>query len=229
MVRELEHAPWWRRRLQKNRAFLKRANLAPTSREVAAARVRQCEVVLEGRRVDQTVTAPIRRLRISWPLATLSASLDPPVFTDRTAWVAEIGLDPSAYASHSLKRTKPSLIYRRTKNLRAVQLLPGHSKLESTVRYLASTGAETSIFRNFFATNRACQGGAQQIYKDLCRDFERAGWELERRVFDCRYVRRNGIRLEIAIGAVPTPRLNLDERGYMAMIVDEQRRLPSSQ
>jgi integrase len=52
------------------------------------------------------------------------------------AWVTEIGLDPSAYASHSLRRTKAALIYRRTKNLRAVQLLLGHSKLESTVRYL---------------------------------------------------------------------------------------------
>jgi integrase len=52
------------------------------------------------------------------------------------SWVTEIGLDPSAYASHSLRRTKASLIYRRTKNLRAVQLLLGHSKLESTVRYL---------------------------------------------------------------------------------------------
>ena len=51
-------------------------------------------------------------------------------------WVAEIGLDVSAYGTHSMRRTKPSLIYRRTKNLRAVQLLLGHTKLESTVRYL---------------------------------------------------------------------------------------------
>jgi len=51
-------------------------------------------------------------------------------------WVAEIGLDPSAYGTHSMRRTKPTLIYRRTKNLRAVQLLLGHTKLESTVRYL---------------------------------------------------------------------------------------------
>jgi integrase len=51
-------------------------------------------------------------------------------------WVAEIGLDPSAYGTHSLRRTKASLIYKRTKNLRAVQLLLGHTKLESTVRYL---------------------------------------------------------------------------------------------
>jgi integrase len=51
-------------------------------------------------------------------------------------WVAEIGLDPAVYGTHSMRRTKASLIYRRTKNLRAVQLLLGHAKLESTVRYL---------------------------------------------------------------------------------------------
>jgi integrase len=51
-------------------------------------------------------------------------------------WVADIGLDPSAYGTHSLRRTKATLIYRRTKNLRAVQLLLGHSKVESTVQYL---------------------------------------------------------------------------------------------
>ena len=52
------------------------------------------------------------------------------------AWVNEIGLDPAAYGTHTMRRTKASLIYRRTKNLRAVQLLLGHTKLESTVRYL---------------------------------------------------------------------------------------------
>ena len=51
-------------------------------------------------------------------------------------WVEEIGLDSAAYGTHSMRRTKPTLIYRRTKNLRAVQLLLGHTKLESTVRYL---------------------------------------------------------------------------------------------
>ena len=51
-------------------------------------------------------------------------------------WVEQIGLDPTAYGTHSMRRTKPTLIYRRTQNLRAVQLLLGHSKLESTVRYL---------------------------------------------------------------------------------------------
>lgn len=52
------------------------------------------------------------------------------------AWVTSIGLDPALYGTHTLRRTKASLIYRRTKNLRAVQLLLGHTKLESTVRYL---------------------------------------------------------------------------------------------
>lgn len=51
-------------------------------------------------------------------------------------WIDAIGLDPSSYGTHSMRRTKASLIYRRTKNLRAVQLLLGHTKLESTVRYL---------------------------------------------------------------------------------------------
>ena len=52
------------------------------------------------------------------------------------SWVREIGLDVAAYGTHTMRRTKASLIYRRTKNLRAVQLLLGHTKLESTVRYL---------------------------------------------------------------------------------------------
>ena len=51
-------------------------------------------------------------------------------------WVEEIGLDPTSYGTHTMRRAKPTLIYRRTKNLRAVQLLLGHTKLESTVRYL---------------------------------------------------------------------------------------------
>lgn len=51
-------------------------------------------------------------------------------------WVASIGLDPAVYGTHTMRRTKATLIYRRTKNLRAVQLLLGHTKLESTVRYL---------------------------------------------------------------------------------------------
>lgn len=51
-------------------------------------------------------------------------------------WVSTIGLEPSSYGTHSLRRTKVCLLYRKTGNLRACQLLLGHTKLESTVRYL---------------------------------------------------------------------------------------------
>ena len=51
-------------------------------------------------------------------------------------WIGSVGLDPRLYGTHSLRRTKATLIYRRTGNLRAVQLLLGHTKIESTVRYL---------------------------------------------------------------------------------------------
>ena len=53
-----------------------------------------------------------------------------------SGWVSSIGLDPRLFGTHSLRRTKATLIYRRTGNLRAVQLLLGHTKIESTVRYL---------------------------------------------------------------------------------------------
>ena len=52
------------------------------------------------------------------------------------SWVESIGLNSAAYGTHTMRRTKVTLIYRQTRNLRAVQLLLGHTKLESTVRYL---------------------------------------------------------------------------------------------
>ena len=51
-------------------------------------------------------------------------------------WIGSVGLDPRLFGTNSLRRTKATLIYRRTGNLRAVQLLLGHTKIESTVRYL---------------------------------------------------------------------------------------------
>jgi len=51
-------------------------------------------------------------------------------------WLTSVGLDQSVYGTHSIRRTKATLIYKRTGNLRAVQLLLGHTKIESTVRYL---------------------------------------------------------------------------------------------
>jgi integrase len=53
-----------------------------------------------------------------------------------SAWIGGVGLDPRLFGTHSLRRTKATLIYLRTGNLRAVQLLLGHTKIESTVRYL---------------------------------------------------------------------------------------------
>ena len=53
-----------------------------------------------------------------------------------SGWLAGIGSDPHLFGTHSLRRTKATLIYRRTGNLCAVQLLLGHTKIESTVRYL---------------------------------------------------------------------------------------------
>lgn len=50
-------------------------------------------------------------------------------------WVSAIGLDPTVYGTHTMRRTKATLIYKRARNLKAVQLLLGHTKLESTVRY----------------------------------------------------------------------------------------------
>jgi hypothetical protein len=58
-------------------------------------------------------------------------------------WIASIGLDPSFFGTHPLRRTKATLIYRRTGNLQAVQLLLGHKKIESTVRYLGIEVDET--------------------------------------------------------------------------------------
>jgi len=57
-------------------------------------------------------------------------------------WIGSIGLDPHVFGTHSLRRTKATLIYRRTGNLRAVQLLLGHTNIESTVRYLGIDGDE---------------------------------------------------------------------------------------
>ena len=51
-------------------------------------------------------------------------------------WVSSIGLEVTAYGTHSMRRTKVTQIYKKTGNLRAVQLLLGHTKMDSTVRYL---------------------------------------------------------------------------------------------
>ena len=68
--------------------------------------------------------------------SVLAASVEKSVRAHPESWLAQIDLDPRAYRTHSLRRTKASLIYWRTKNLCAVQLLQGHANIASTVRYL---------------------------------------------------------------------------------------------
>ncbi len=104
-----------------------------------------------GRPVQFEITEQARRSIASW---IERRSLGPqdflfpsrmragyPIFTRQYArlvdqWVALVGLDPAGYGTHSLRRTKVALLYKKTGNLRACQLLLGHTKLESTVRYL---------------------------------------------------------------------------------------------
>ena len=97
------------------------------------------------------ITGGTRKALVDWigrPLMTGHEYLWPGRFRDRQHistrqyarlvknWVQSIGLEPSAYGTHSLRRTKVAEIYRKTGNLRAVQLLLGHTKMDSTVRYL---------------------------------------------------------------------------------------------
>ncbi|WP_238947034.1 tyrosine-type recombinase/integrase [Seongchinamella unica] len=63
-------------------------------------------------------------------------------------WMSEIGLDPALYGTQSMRRSKASIIYSNTKNIRAAQLLPGHSSLESTVRYLGIDEDDALTLRN---------------------------------------------------------------------------------
>ena len=58
-------------------------------------------------------------------------------------WVKSIGLEPSACGTHSIRRARVSQIYKKTGNLRAVQLLLGHTKIDSTVRYLGAELEDT--------------------------------------------------------------------------------------
>jgi site-specific recombinase XerC len=104
-----------------------------------------------GRPVQLEVTEQTRRSIASWIEAKGLAS-DDWLFPSRSKkgahlstrqyarlvdkWVSLIRLDPAAYGTHSMRRTKVSLLYKKTGNLRACQLLLGHTKLESTVRYL---------------------------------------------------------------------------------------------
>jgi len=104
-----------------------------------------------GRPVQFEIASDARGILFAW-LERLGGSVDNYVFpsrVDRTRhpstrqyvrlvdeWVEATGLRTEEYGTHSLRRTKASIIYKATGNLRAIQILPGHSKIENTVRYL---------------------------------------------------------------------------------------------
>ena len=127
---------------------LKVEDVAPNGYTIDRATVRQRKTGRPGRfeLTDQTREAVDDYLRAAGKkpgefLFTGSSRSDLGMTTRQYArlvsrWVASIGLDAKLFGTHSLRRTKATLIYRRTGNLRAVQLLLGHTKIESTVRYL---------------------------------------------------------------------------------------------
>lgn len=121
---------------------------------VSGGSVRTRAIVIQrktGRPVQFELLEPARTSILAW-LECRSGVLDDYAFPSRVdhaahlstrqyarlvdEWVKGIGLRAEDYGTHSLRRTKASLIYKRTGNLRAVQILLGHTKIESTVRYL---------------------------------------------------------------------------------------------
>ena len=121
---------------------------------VTGGSIRERAVIVQqktGRPVQFELTEPTRRAVsawITWRSLDEKGFLFPSRIHNRphlstrqyarivNQWVASIGLDPHKYGTHSLRRTKAAQIYKATGNLRAVQLLLGHTKLESTIRYL---------------------------------------------------------------------------------------------
>lgn len=120
----------------------------------AAGQVKERASIIQSKTqkpVRFEITEETRKSLLRWigkPLMTGTEYLWPGRFHDRLHistrqyarlvrdWVKSIGLEPSAYGTHSMRRTKVSQIYKKTGNLRAVQLLLGHTKMDSTVRYL---------------------------------------------------------------------------------------------
>ena len=121
---------------------------------VSGDRVRSRAIVVQqktNRPVQFELLEPARRSILAW-LERRSGTLDDFAFPSRIdhadhvstrqyarlvdEWVTGIGLHREEYGTHSLRRTKASIIYKQTGNLRAVQILLGHTKIESTVRYL---------------------------------------------------------------------------------------------
>ena len=135
---------------------------------VAGSAIRARSMVIQqktGRPVQFEITADTRASLLAW-LERRGGSIDDYAFPSRVdheghlstrqyarlvdEWVTAIGLRPEEYGTHSLRRTKAALIYKATGNLRAIQILLGHTKIENTVRYLgvdiddALTLAETT-------------------------------------------------------------------------------------
>jgi integrase len=121
---------------------------------VSGGHVRPRAIVVQqktGRSVQFELLEPARRSILAW-LERRGGAHEDFVFPSRVdhahhistrqyarlvdEWVTGIGLRPADYGTHSLRRTKASIIYKQTGNLRAVQILLGHTKIESTVRYL---------------------------------------------------------------------------------------------
>jgi integrase len=121
---------------------------------VSGGRVRSRAIVIQqktGRPVQFELLEPARGSILAW-LECRGGALDDFVFPSRIdhadhistrqyarlvdEWVTGIGLRREDYGTHSLRRTKAAIIYQQTGNLRAVQILLGHTKIESTVRYL---------------------------------------------------------------------------------------------
>jgi len=104
-----------------------------------------------GRPVQFEITSDVRASLLAW-LERRGGTVDEYAFPSRVdhanhmstrqyarlvdEWVPAIGLRPEEYGTHSLRRTKASMIYKATGNIRAIQILLGHSKIENTVRYL---------------------------------------------------------------------------------------------
>ena len=86
--------------------------------------------------MDRRGTSETGAVSVSESRIGVASPVDSPVLTNRRVLGGIDWADPAAYGTHSLRRTQATMIYRRTRNLRAVQLLLGHTKLESTVRYL---------------------------------------------------------------------------------------------
>lgn len=121
---------------------------------VAGPEIRNRAIVVQqktGRPVQFEITSDVRASLLTW-LERRGGTVDDYAFPSRVdqsnhmstrqyarlvdEWVTAIGLRPEEYGTHSLRRTKASMIYKATGNIRAIQILLGHSKIENTVRYL---------------------------------------------------------------------------------------------